>query len=68
MVVGSDDEAFLAKAYAPVVEAHARVPARVEVVEDANHNGVHHDPRAVAHVAGWLGGLGFSKPAPLTAD
>jgi alpha-beta hydrolase superfamily lysophospholipase len=68
LVVGSEDEAFLAEGFAPVVEAHARVPARVEVVEGVNHNGIHHDPRSVAHVADWLGNLGLARPAPAVAD
>jgi alpha-beta hydrolase superfamily lysophospholipase len=64
LLVGSEDEAFLAEEYAPLVEEHARVPARVEVVPGANHNGVHHDPRAVALAADWLAGLGFIPAAP----
>jgi pimeloyl-ACP methyl ester carboxylesterase len=64
LVVGREDEAFLAEEYGPVVEAHVRVPARVEVVDGANHNGVHHDPRAVALVADWLSDLGLSRSAP----
>jgi len=67
LVVGSEDEAFLADEYAPLVAAHARVPGRVEVVEGASHNGVHHDPRSVALVADWLSGLGFSKQAAVAA-
>ncbi len=68
LVVGSEDEAFLADEYAPVVNAHVQVPARVEVVEGANHNGVHHDLRAVALVADWLSELGISRPTATAAD
>jgi len=64
LVVGSDDEAFHAEEYAPLVRAHARVPARVEVVRGSNHNGVHHDPRAIALVAEWLSALGLHAEAP----
>jgi len=64
LLVGSEDEAFLAEEYAPLIEEHARVPARVEVLAGASHNGVHHDPRAVALAADWLASLGFSPPVP----
>jgi alpha-beta hydrolase superfamily lysophospholipase len=63
LVIGSEDEAFVADEYAPLVAAHAKAPGRVEVVEGANHNGVHHDPRAVALAAEWTSGLGHAKPA-----
>jgi alpha-beta hydrolase superfamily lysophospholipase len=70
VLVGSEDEAFVADAYPSVVEAHARVPARVNVVDGANHNGVHHDPRSVAAAADWLSGLGLTTRAGagITAD
>jgi alpha-beta hydrolase superfamily lysophospholipase len=68
VLVGSEDEAFVADAYAPVVQAHAQVPSQVEVVEGANHNGVHHDPRAVALAAEWVSGLGLAKPEAAIAD
>ncbi len=58
VIVGSEDEAFHADEYAPVVAAHAQVLGRVEVVDGANHNGVHHDPRAIALTAEWLSGPG----------
>jgi pimeloyl-ACP methyl ester carboxylesterase len=67
VIVGSEDEAFRADEYAPLVAAHARVPGRVEVVDGANHNGVHHDPRAIALTADWLSGPGFSGPAAVAA-
>jgi alpha-beta hydrolase superfamily lysophospholipase len=54
VVVGSEDEAYRADRYAAAVAEHARAPARVEVIEGASHNGVLHDPRAVAAVAAWL--------------
>ena len=57
LLVGSEDEAFLADEYTPLVEEHTRVPARVEVVAGANHNGIHHDPRAVSLAADWLARL-----------
>jgi alpha-beta hydrolase superfamily lysophospholipase len=60
VVIGSEDESFHAAEYGPVVAAHATAPARVEVVEGINHNGIHHDPRAVALVAEWLSTLGVS--------
>ena len=64
LVIGSEDESFHASAYGPVVAAHATVPARVEVVEGVNHNGIHHDPRAVAFVAEWLPTVGVRRPVP----
>jgi pimeloyl-ACP methyl ester carboxylesterase len=68
VIVGSEDEAFHPDEYAPVVAAHARVPGRVELVEGANHNGVHHDPRAIALTAEWLEGLGLHpKPGAVAA-
>ena len=61
LLVGSEDEAFEAEAYAPLVAAHVRVPAQVEVVPGVNHNGVHHDPRAVAFAAEWVANLGHGR-------
>ena len=67
VIVGSEDEAFHADEYAPVVAAHARVPGRVELVEGASHNGVHHDPRAITWTAEWLSGLGSANPGVAAA-
>jgi alpha-beta hydrolase superfamily lysophospholipase len=68
VVIGSEDESFHAAEYEPVVAAHATAPARVEVVGGVNHNGIHHDPRAVALVAEWLSSLGFSQPVPVPGE
>ena len=54
LLVGSEDESFHADAYGTLFETHATAPARVEVVEGVNHNGIHHDLRAVAVAAEWL--------------
>lgn len=62
VVIGSEDEAFIAEAYAPIVESHATVPAAVEVVEGVNHNAIIHDPDAVHRVAEWIAELGYEKP------
>ena len=68
LLVGSEDESFVADAYAPLVATHATAPARVEVVEGVNHNGIHHDPRAVAIAAEWLlATVGARPPEPARA-
>ena len=57
LLVGSEDEAFHAERYAPLVEEHAHVTTQVVVVAGANHNGVHHDAEAVDLVAEWVSRL-----------
>lgn len=55
LVVGSDDAAFVAAAYAPYVAAHAD-GGTFAVLEGAGHLGLLVDPRTVDAVAAWLGG------------
>ncbi len=62
VVIGSEDEAFNAEAYPPIVASHATVPAAVEVVEGVNHNAIIHDHDAVQRVAEWIAELGYARP------
>ncbi len=56
VVVGSEDEAFLADRYEEVVHAHSR--GEVTIVPGAHHNDLVDDPRAVAAVAAWAASAG----------
>lgn len=62
VVVGTNDEAFLAAQYPPLFEPNAQ--AQVVVLPDVNHNAVTHEPAAIAAVARWwtehFGGAGSS--------
>ncbi len=51
VVVGTNDEAFLAAQYPPLFEPNAQV--QVVVLPGVNHNAVTHEPAAIAAVAGW---------------
>jgi len=61
VIVGSEDEAFHPDEYAPLVAAHSQGRGRVEVVDGCNHNGVHHDVRAIALAEEWIFGLGLGQ-------
>lgn len=60
VVVGSRDEAFEAEEYEAVVRAHSR--GTVVLVPDATHESVLRDPRTMAAVASWAGGLWAAGP------
>ncbi len=54
VVVGSRDEAFVADAFPAVLRDAGKAPP--VVVPDATHDGVVHDPRAMAAVRAWWAG------------
>jgi pimeloyl-ACP methyl ester carboxylesterase len=53
LIVGSRDEAFVPEEYTALL--HRTRPGAVRVIPGATHNGVLHDPRAVAAVWEWMG-------------
>jgi len=70
VVVGRDDEAFVADAYPPLFAAH--VPeARVELVDGVGHLGLVADPRVAEMAVGFLQGLtreGLALEGPAAQD
>ena len=55
VIVGSDDEAFLAAEYEPLVTRHSK--GQVVTIDGATHNGVTRDPRSMAAVQEWAARL-----------
>ena len=55
VIVGSDDEAFLAAEYAPLIARYSK--GQVVTIAGATHNGVTRDPRTLEAVREWAGML-----------
>lgn len=68
VIVGTDDEAFVAAQYPPVFEGNGQ--AQVVVLPGVNHNAVTHAPAAIAAVAGWWAEhfVGAGLPAKQGSD
>jgi len=52
VVVGSEDEAFVAGEFAPAVTKNSK--GKVIVIDGATHNGVRHDAKAMGEVKKWF--------------
>ena len=55
VIVGSEDQPFLAEEFEPIISAHS--DGRTLYIEGEDHNSVHSSDTAIAAVARWLGEL-----------
>jgi len=53
LIVGSNDQAFVADQFEPVVSENVS-DGKVIVIEGQTHDGVHHDERSIAAVKEWI--------------
>jgi pimeloyl-ACP methyl ester carboxylesterase len=52
VIVGSDDEAFVANAFQPLVDTYT--DGQLVVVQGETHNGITHNPQAMKALQQWL--------------
>jgi pimeloyl-ACP methyl ester carboxylesterase len=55
VIVGSNDEAFIAKEYEPAIKSFSS--GKVVIIEGATHNGIRHDKNAMETVEQWIKSL-----------
>jgi len=59
VIVGSDDEAYIASEYEPVIKGYS--DGEVAIIDGATHNGIRHDKEAMDLVKKWIGSLNLDR-------
>jgi pimeloyl-ACP methyl ester carboxylesterase len=62
VLVGSNDEAFVAEQFPPTVAAHSA--GEVLIIDGETHDGIYNNPAALAAAQAWMDRHGFGLSAP----